>query len=110
MQSRNAWPHTETMLCRADVLADYENPTVQFDSTYPDQLRQGRAQGIRRNIMPHRKRSPRVTAEMAARIKRLLLERMMQHDIAAKFGINPGRVSEIKTGRRFGNIAPTVEF
>jgi transcriptional regulator with XRE-family HTH domain len=46
---------------------------------------------------------------MAARIKRLLLEKMMQHDIAARFGINPGRVSEIKTGRRFGDVSPATE-
>ena len=59
--------------------------------------------------MSHRKRSPRVTNEMAARIKRLLLEKMMQHDIAARFGINPGRVSEIKTGRRFGDVSPATE-
>ncbi len=56
--------------------------------------------------MSHRKRSPRVTAEMAARIKRLLAENMMQHDIAARFGINPGRISEIKNGKKFGDVAP----
>jgi transcriptional regulator with XRE-family HTH domain len=59
--------------------------------------------------MPPRRHSPPVTAEMAARIKALLAERMMQHDIAAQFGINPGRVSEIKTGRRFGEIRPATE-
>ena len=58
--------------------------------------------------MSYRKRSPRVNAEMAASIKRLLLEKMMQHDIAARFGINPGRVSEIKTGKKFGDIAPAA--
>lgn len=55
--------------------------------------------------MSHRKRSPRVTAEMAASIKRLLSEKMMQHDIAAHFGINPGRVSEIKNGKKFNDDA-----
>ncbi|AJC81580.1 hypothetical protein IE4803_CH04446 [Rhizobium etli bv. phaseoli str. IE4803] len=59
--------------------------------------------------MSHRKRSPRVTAEMAACIKRLLSEKMMQHDIAARFGINPGRVSEIKMGRRFSEVRPASE-
>lgn len=58
--------------------------------------------------MPHRKRSPHVTADMAAKIKQLLAEKMMQHDIAAKFGINPGRVSEIKTGRRFSEVSPAM--
>jgi transcriptional regulator with XRE-family HTH domain len=46
---------------------------------------------------------------MAARIKRLLSEKMMQHDIAARFGINPGRVSEIKAGRRFSEVRPASE-
>ncbi len=55
-----------------------------------------------------RKRAPRVTAEMAASIKRLLQEKMMQHDIAARCGINPGRVSEIKSGKIFGDVAPTA--
>ncbi|NTI75996.1 hypothetical protein [Rhizobium rhizogenes] len=59
--------------------------------------------------MSHKKRSPRVTIEMAARIKWLLSEKMMQHDIAARFGINPGRVSEIKTGRRFNDVRPASE-
>ncbi|MBB3521124.1 hypothetical protein [Rhizobium sp. BK456] len=58
--------------------------------------------------MPHSKRSPRVTADMAAKIKQLLAEKMMQHDIAAKFGINPGRVSEIKTGQRFREVRPEI--
>lgn len=58
--------------------------------------------------MSHRKRSPRVTAEMAAKIKQLLAERMMQHDIAAEFGINPGRVSEIKTGQLFPEVRPAT--
>ncbi|MBX4976213.1 hypothetical protein HJB51_27460 [Rhizobium lentis] len=45
---------------------------------------------------------------MAAKIKQLLAEKMMQHDIAAKFGINPGRVSEIKTGQRFREVRPEI--
>jgi predicted XRE-type DNA-binding protein len=54
-------------------------------------------------------RSPKVTPEMAAKIKRLLQRPMMQHDIAAIFGINPGRVSEINTGRRFADVPPARE-
>jgi hypothetical protein len=46
---------------------------------------------------------------MAARIKRLLQSDMMQHDIAARFGINPGRVSEINTGKRFKDVSPAAE-
>ena len=53
-----------------------------------------------------KKVSPDVTREMAAKIKRCLLENMAQHDIAAIFKINQGRVSEIKTGKKFGDVAP----
>lgn len=56
-----------------------------------------------------KRKSPRVTVEMAARIKRLLQSNMMQHDIAAQFGINPGRVSEINTGKRFKDVSPAAE-
>jgi hypothetical protein len=55
-----------------------------------------------------KRQSPPVTPEMAARIKWLLQTHMMQHDIAAKFGINPGRVSEINTGKRFKDISPAA--
>lgn len=52
-------------------------------------------------------RSPPVTPEMAAHIKYLIGRGdLMQHEIAAKVGINQGRVSEINRGRRFPSIAP----
>jgi predicted XRE-type DNA-binding protein len=50
--------------------------------------------------------SPSVTPEMAAKIKHLLATGMLQHHIAAKFGINQGRVSEINRGKRFKDTAP----
>jgi hypothetical protein len=50
--------------------------------------------------------SPAVTPEMAAKIKHYLITDMAQHDIAAMFKINQGRVSEIKTGKKFGDVAP----
>jgi predicted XRE-type DNA-binding protein len=50
--------------------------------------------------------SPVVTPEMAAKIKHYLITDMAQHDIAAMFKINQGRVSEIKTGKKFGDVAP----
>jgi len=56
--------------------------------------------------MVTRKQSPKVTREMAATIKRYLLDNLAQHDIAAMFGINQGRISEIKTGRKFGDVSP----
>ena len=53
-----------------------------------------------------RRRSPRVTEQMAAWIKWLLNHGWFQHHIAGMFGINQGRVSEIKTGKRFAHVAP----
>jgi predicted XRE-type DNA-binding protein len=47
-----------------------------------------------------------MTEEMAARIKAMLQQHFMQHDIAARLKINQGRVSEVKTGKRFRNIPP----
>lgn len=54
--------------------------------------------------------SPPVTAEMAARIKALLRRGIHQHQIAARFGINQGRVSEIKTGKRYGLVPPARDL
>jgi transcriptional regulator with XRE-family HTH domain len=54
-----------------------------------------------------RKSSPQVTSEMAAHIKWLRNYRgWLQHDIAALFSINQGRVSEICTGKRFPDVKP----
>lgn len=58
--------------------------------------------------MAARRPSPKVTREMAATIKRYLLENLAQHEIAAMFGINQGRISEIKTGRKFGDVSPAA--
>lgn len=44
------------------------------------------------------RRSPKITAEMAAKIKVMLQSGMSQHDIAAHFSVNQGQVSKIKTG------------
>lgn len=54
-----------------------------------------------------RRHSPEVTPEMAGKIKTMLAHGMIQHDIAAVFGINQGRVSEIKTGEKFGDVPPS---
>jgi predicted XRE-type DNA-binding protein len=62
------------------------------------------ARCMKGNGMTTRKRSPKVTREMAAKIKRYLLENIAQHDIAALFGINQGRISEIKTGKKFPDV------
>lgn len=47
-----------------------------------------------------RKRS-RLASAIIAEIKRLLAQgRLYQHEIAEAVGVNQGRVSEIKTGKR----------
>ncbi|MGV0912424.1 hypothetical protein [Martelella sp. FOR1707] len=55
---------------------------------------------------PVRKSSPEVTREMAVVIKVLLALGVPQHKIAAIFNINPGRVSEINTGKKFSGADP----
>ena len=61
----------------------------------------------RKKTFPQRRRrSPKVTPEMAARIKHKLGLGLMQHDIASEEGINQGRVSEINTGKLFSEVRP----
>lgn len=61
------------------------------------------------NILPFpRKRSPRLTMEMADKIRILARIGMMQHDIAAQVGVNQGRVSEVLTGKRFPPREPDL--
>ncbi len=56
-----------------------------------------------------RRRSPRVTREMAERILYLFfIKRMLQHDIAALFRINQGRVSEVVNGLRFPDLLAKI--
>ena len=57
-------------------------------------------------IYPQKRRSPVVTSEMATKIKAMLKAGMNQHDIAAQFGVNQGRVSEINTGMKFPDTQP----
>lgn len=49
--------------------------------------------------------SRELTAEDAALV-RALLPTMSQHDIAALFGCNQGRIAEIAKGHRFEEVAP----
>lgn len=58
--------------------------------------------------MVHRQSSPRLTAEIAAKIKSLLIHTDFNHaQIAATLdGINQGRVSEVKNLKRFANVQP----
>jgi predicted XRE-type DNA-binding protein len=43
---------------------------------------------------------------MAAKIKTLVASGMCQHDVAAIFGINQGRVSDVKNGKKFPDVPP----
>ena len=54
------------------------------------------------------KRTPsyRITAADVPVIKRRILNGEFLNRIAADYDVNPGRISEIKTGRRFGHIPP----
>lgn len=45
-----------------------------------------------------------LTAADAAQVKGMLKRGDRQHDIAAWFGVNAGRIAEVATGDRFANI------
>ena len=48
---------------------------------------------------------------MAAEIRFLRLQKgLYNHQIAAHFGINQGRVSEVLTGKRFPDVPPAQGF
>lgn len=49
-----------------------------------------------------------LTADDVAVIKTRLLQGELQHRIAAVYDINPGRISEINTGKRFAHIPPAL--
>ncbi|QUM73043.1 hypothetical protein [Sphingopyxis granuli] len=52
-----------------------------------------------------RKASPPVTPQMAAEIRYLKSSKgLYNHQIAALFGINQGRVSEVLTGKTFPDV------
>lgn len=55
---------------------------------------------------PTRKPSRKLSAEDAAVIKKMLQQGVYQHQIAAVFETNSGRISEINTGKRFPEVAP----
>jgi hypothetical protein len=49
-----------------------------------------------------KKLSPKDVMDIKSRLKR----GEHQHDIAARFGLNQGRISEIKNGHLFADIPP----
>lgn len=42
----------------------------------------------------------------AAIVKGMLARGDRQHDVAAWFGVNGGRIGEVATGRKFGSVQP----
>jgi len=48
----------------------------------------------------------RLTKDEVSLIKARLLNGDFQHRIAADFDLNQGRISEIKTGKRYAHIPP----
>lgn len=51
----------------------------------------------------------KLTEEHAALVKGMLARGDKQHDIAAFFGVNGGRIAEIKTGTKFADIKPALK-
>ena len=49
-----------------------------------------------------------LNADDAAIIKGMLARGDRQHDIAAWFGVNGGRIAEVATGQRFRLVAPEM--
>ena len=57
--------------------------------------------------MPTSPKRNRLTAELAAEIKKLAATtQLYQHEIAAMLGLNQGRVSEVLAGKRFAAVLP----
>lgn len=61
--------------------------------------------------MKYRAPSSGVTLDVtdAAIAKGMLVRGDRQHDIAAWFGVNGGRIGEIASGRKFRKVAPAAE-
>lgn len=55
-----------------------------------------------------RKPSRQLSSREAAIIKARIRKGEFLNRIAADFDVNPGRISEIKTGKRFAEIPPAV--
>jgi hypothetical protein len=55
---------------------------------------------------PTRRPSRKLSISDAAMIKKMLREGAYQHQIAAVFETNSGRISEINTGKRFPEVPP----
>jgi hypothetical protein len=49
------------------------------------------------------------TEEDAALIRGMILRGDRKHDIAAFFGVNPGRIADVESGRRFPSVPAAPE-
>jgi hypothetical protein len=56
--------------------------------------------------MTKRRPSKRISELEVPIIKKRILEREFINRIAADYDVNPGRISEIKNGKRFAEIPP----
>lgn len=52
----------------------------------------------------------RLSDQDAAVVKAMLIRGDRQHDIAAWFGVNGGRIGEIASGKHFSNVAPATDI
>src|SRR6266852_2405215 len=50
-----------------------------------------------------------ITEEDAALIRGMILRGDRKHDIAAFFGVNPGRIADVESGRRFPSVPAAPE-
>jgi hypothetical protein len=57
-------------------------------------------------MAPHRKPSYRIRPEDVPAIKKRIREGEFLNRIAADYDVNPGRIAEIKSGKRFGDVMP----
>lgn len=53
-----------------------------------------------------KRQSPPMTPTRAAIAKRLMMSGFYQHQVAAKLGVNQGRISEVNTGKIFPEVPP----
>ena len=53
-----------------------------------------------------RRPSPKLTLTDAAVIKKRIKQGEFLNRIAADFNVNPGRISEIKSGKTFAEVSP----
>ena len=51
----------------------------------------------------------RLTVEEVAVVKGMLARGDRQHDVAAYFGVNGGRIAEISTGEKFEHVVAAAE-